>query len=291
MVVLKGKVYIGGGYTENDVEAKTVIVYDPQKDSCRTLPPYAYLYFFSMAVVNNQLVLVGGQDPKNFYCTNKLGVWDESSTKWTHPFLPMTTACYRPTIVAHKDRWLIVIGGGYGFKGVLSRVEILDTFSKQWYHSNPIPELLRCSHTLTATIGSTCYLMGGYVSDMSALKRVLSVSLDELISQAQVSKPDGVSSPPTPSPWQILPDTPLKYPAPLALNGTLLAVGGSRDSRARNTIYDYRPESKEWVEAGEMPAERAKCSCIVLPSGEIMVVGTNYTSIPTAEQIHLATVV
>jgi hypothetical protein len=160
MVVLKGKVYIGGGYARNKVETKTVIVYDPQKDSCTTLPPYAYFYF-SMAVVNNQLVLVGGQDSGDD--TNKLGVLDESLTRWTHPFPPMTTACYRPTIVTHKDRWLIVISGNENRTHFLSRVEILDTFSKQWHHSTPMPESLTCSHTLTATIGSTCYLMGGYM--------------------------------------------------------------------------------------------------------------------------------
>jgi hypothetical protein len=295
MVVLKGKVYIGGGYAGNKVEAKTVIVYDPQKDSCTTLPPYAYFYF-SMAVVNNQLVLVSGEDSKRYVHTNKLGVWDESSTMWTHPFPPMTTACSRPTVVTHKDRWLVVMsGGGVGGSHFLSRVEILDTFSKQWHSSTPMPKSLGCSHTLTATIGSTCYLMGGYLSTASLWKRVLSVSLDELVSQAQVSKPVSASSPPTPSPWQTLPDTPLKFSAPLALNGTLLAVGGSEEgglfSKARNTIYAYHPERKEWVKAGEMPTERAKCSCIVLPSGEIMVVGTNATSNPTAEQIHLATVV
>ena len=285
MVVLKGKVYIGGyAYKLNDVEKRTVIVYDPQKDSCSTLPPYVH-YYFSMAVVNNQLVLVGGTDSKDVD-SNKLGVWDESSMAWTHPFPPMTTACSRPTTVTHKDRWLIVIGGDGGARD-LSRVEILDTFSKQWHHSTPMPESLECSHTLTASIGSTCYLMGGYVP--SSQKRVLSVFLDELVSQAQVVS---VRSHPAPSPWQTLPDTPLKFSAPLALNGTLLAVGGETKQyyEARNTIYAYHPERKEWVKVGEMPIERAKCSCIVLPSGEIMVIGTSDRS-PIAQQTHLATVV
>ena len=294
MVVLKGKVYIGRGHAKDYVETQTVIVYDPQKNSCTTLPPYVYGYF-SLAVVNDQLVLVGGSDWKNHCCTNKLGIWDESSTRWTHPFLPMTTACRRPTTVTHKDRWLIVIGGAGGGTR-LSRVEILDMFSKQWHSSTPMPESLRCSYTLTATIGSTCYLMGGYVSDSTErkLKRVLSVSLDELVSQAQVSKQVSASSPPTPSPWQTLPNTPLSFSAPLALSGILLAVGGTGSEQedlftARNTIYAYHPERREWVKAGEIPTERAQCSCIVLPSGEIMVVG-NDESNTTALQVHLATV-
>ena len=38
-----------------------MIVYDPQKDSYDTLPPYTYNWF-SIAIVNNQLVVVGGMD-------------------------------------------------------------------------------------------------------------------------------------------------------------------------------------------------------------------------------------
>ena len=285
MVVLKEKVYIGGEHSRT-----TVIVYDPQEDSCSTLPPYA-CHYFSLAVVNNQLVLVGGLNSVSNRI-NELGVWDESSSRWTHPFPPMITACSRPAIVTHKDRWLIVIGGGGGSSTRLSRVEILDTFSKQWHRSTPMPESLGCTHTLSATIGSTCYLMGGFLSMFSAQKRVLSVSLDELVSQTQVPKTVSarLSSLFAPSPWQILPVTPLSFSAPLALNGTLLAFGGTGMGEqynikaiARNTIYAYHPERREWVKAGEMPTERAKCSCIVLPSGEIMVVGTG------AQQIDLAT--
>ena len=291
MVVLKGKVYIGGGHANDEVEMRTVIVYDPLEDSCSALPHYAY-YRFSMAVMNNQLVLVGGEDSESYICT-KLGVWNEPSKRWTYPLPPMTTACYRPTVVTHKDRWLIVTGGAGHHR--LTRVEILDTFSKQWHHSAPMPETLGCSYTLTATIGSTCYLMGGYLNTRSAYNRVLSVSLDELVSQANVSKPVSATSPPTPSPWQTLPDTPLEFSTPLALNGILLAIGGrvTLGDKPNNTIYAYHPERKEWVKAGEMPVGRAKCSCIVLPSGEIMVAGvdfmSNYRDI-VAQQMDLATV-
>ena len=53
-----------------------MIVYNPKQDSYDTLPPYAYQWF-SMAVVNNQLVLVGGRDIQTDKVTNKLGVWNE----------------------------------------------------------------------------------------------------------------------------------------------------------------------------------------------------------------------
>ena len=59
MVVFKEKVYIGGGQAASYRDEQTVMVYDPELDSYTTLPPYT-CRCFSMGVVNNQLILVGG---------------------------------------------------------------------------------------------------------------------------------------------------------------------------------------------------------------------------------------
>ena len=99
-------------------------------------------------------------------------------------------------------------------------------------------------------------------------KHVFCVCLDELISRA-VSQSDDVTSPSTPSPWQTLPDTPLRGSTVLVLNGALLAVGGSRSSAIRL----YQPSNSSWVKVGDLPTERSKCACIVLHSGEIFVAG------------------
>ena len=71
MVVFKEKVYIGGGYASSDRERQTVMVYDPKQDSYDTLPPYI-CKLFSMAVVSNQLVLVGGKDVQTGMVTNAI---------------------------------------------------------------------------------------------------------------------------------------------------------------------------------------------------------------------------
>ena len=70
--VFKEKVYIGGGWATSGME-RIVMVYDPEQDSYDTLPPYA-CKCFSMAVINNQLVLVGGRDVQTDKATNKLGM-------------------------------------------------------------------------------------------------------------------------------------------------------------------------------------------------------------------------
>ena len=266
VVIFMEKVYIGGGDASSN-KRQTVMVYDPKQDSYDTLPPYTYYKFFSMAVVNNQLILVGGRNVQTKKVTNKLGVWNEQSKRWTHPLPPMTTACHSSSVATHNNRWLVVIGGEDD-ETHLSRVEILDTDSRQWYHAASLPQPL--SHSLPAIIGNMCYLLGGNTDGPTASKKVFSVCLDDLISQA-VSQPASASAPPTPSPWQSLPDTPLKCSTALAFNGALLAVGG--DLFGNTAIYHYQPSSRSWVKAGELPTKRCECTCTVLPSGDLYVAG------------------
>ena len=226
-----------------------------------------------MVVVNKQLVLVGGYDKEN---TNKLGVWNEHSRSWTHPLPPMTTACNSPSVATHNNRWLVVMGGDDDDNNYLSRVEILDTTeSRQWHHAASIPQPL-CA-TLPATIGNMCYLLGGYTKEAASSKKVFSVCLDDLISQAVSQPTANASAPPTPSPWQSLPDTPLDCSTALAFNGALLAVGGW-DNGGSTTIYHYQPSSRSWIYAGELPTERSECTCTVLPSGDLYVAGGDSNS-------------
>ena len=125
VVMIKEKVYIGGGVTDLGRDGLTVMVYEPEQDSWDSLPPYTYRYF-AMAVVDDQLVLVGGHEVEiRQNKTNKLGVWNEQSKRWTHPLPPMTTACSSPSVATHNNRWLVVMGG-IGIRSNLSRVEILD---------------------------------------------------------------------------------------------------------------------------------------------------------------------
>ena len=265
VVVFKEKVYVGGGGTSLNWEMQTVMVYDPKQDFYDTLPPYTCKYF-SMAVVNNQLVLVGGVDVPTGKVTNKLGVWNEQSKRWTHPLPPMTTACYSPSVATHNNRWLVVMGG-HDVKTYLSRVEILDTDSRQWHHAASLPQPL--DHSLPAIIGNMCYLLGGYTKG-GASKKVFSMCFDDLISQA-VSQTASARAPPTPSPWQSLPDTPPIYSTALAFNGALLAVGGNYSGST--AIYHYQPSSRSWIKAGELPTGRRECTCTVLPSGDLFVAG------------------
>ena len=260
-IVIGRNVFVGGGggFGANNT---TVMVYSLETGTWTTLPPYQSR-LFGMSAVDNKLVLVGGCTFSG-KVTNVLGVWDERSQTWTHPFPAMRTARHSPLVIAYQ-KCLVVAGGlderDFSYKSV----EILDTISGQWYEGSQLPSA--CSEMSSAIHRNMWYLLGGF-SSRRASKQVFSVCLDELVSQA-IAHSAGTTSPSTLSPWQILPETPKTHSTALILNGALLAVGGWYSP----AIHLYQPSSGRWVKAGDLPDQQSSCACIVLPRGEIFVAG------------------
>ena len=259
VAVLRKKVYIGGGNTPSDRERHVVLVYDIKEDTFDTLPPYTHKYF-AITVVEDKLVLVGGQQDNTLKprFTNQLGVWDSKSLKWMHTLPPMSTPCKSPSVTTYRNKWVIVIGGYNNPDGALSRVEILDISLQQWFNSAPM--LAPCHKVSLATIGNTCYLMGGLI-DNTFSKRVYTAHMDRLISQNSATSS-------IQSPWSTLPDTPGTQTTATALNGALLAVGGIGAD-----IYVYYSSKKHWENIGRLRIGRSACACTVLASGEVLVAG------------------
>lgn len=267
-VVIGDNVYIGGGDGYTNLQSQMVMVYEINSGSWATLPHYDKKWF-GMAAVNDQLVLVGGKGLSPKGVTNELAVWDEGLQSWTHPFPDMPTPRHSVSAVSYQ-RWLVVAGGDDHIGSNLNKVELLDTHSKKWYESSPLPK--GCSTMSSIINGNMWYLSSGVSSALHHINRqVFSVCLDELISQATADllPGTGATSPSSPSPWQILTDTPVINSTLCILHGALLIVGGNRSS----AIHVYQPSSGRWVKVNQLPAKRSRCACIVLPSGEIFVAG------------------
>ena len=266
LVVAQGRVYMGGGAAYNDEDWYTVMMYE-QGAGWRRLPIYQYERF-AMAVLQDQLTLVGGWDPFTDKVTNQIAVWD--SQQWTHPYPPIPTPRHRLAVVTYI-KWLVVAGGSDGYFQPLSTVEIMDTTNKQWFTTTPLP--VGCYDMRSAIVGEECYFMGGFTNETLPNKQVFHVSISAITSQAPSQ------SAITPIQWHTLPDTPLAWSAALALCGSLLAVGGRQRSGDRSSaIHFYQPGSGQWVKVGDLPTARDSCSCTLLPSGEILVAGGLTTS-------------
>ena len=276
VVVMKGKVYFRGAHllpsfsSESEADHQTILVYDPQGDVWTMLPPYSFSWF-AMTVLNDQLVLVGGQTLTRKK-TGNLGRWDDKLQTWTYPFPPMLKACNSPMVVTYKNSWLVVAGGFEGSRH-LSVVQILDIRSKQWYYGASLP--VPISHVSTATIGNIFYLVGGFKSKdrnvVSPNRQVLCVCLPDLILQTITQEVSpGTSSNVSISLWQSLPSVNPDSTV-VALNETILTIGGVDSSSS--DIHLYQHSTKKWIKVGELPIGRSQCACAVLPSGEIFVAG------------------
>ena len=157
----------------------------------------------------------------------------------------------------------IIVAGGNDDKVYTSSVEVLDVASRRWYIAQSLP--YPRSSLKSTLIGNTLYLMGGF-DHTRAIKTVHHVDLNELIAKA-------LSNLDTPTLWQTLQEVPLVFSAPLSIGRSLLAVGGRDGENSSSSIYLYQPDTRRWVKVGDLPTARYRCTCSVLPSGEVIVAG------------------
>ena len=258
-VVLERSMYVGGGDTYyGDDNAHAILKYDMDTGNWSRLPRYKYVWF-AMTVINHHLTLVGGCDDYGLRVTNQLAVYEPSSQDWTYPYHPMPTPRDSPAVVIY-DIWLLV-AGGYGAVGRhLATVELLNTSMNQWLAASPLPT--PCSYMTSAVLDDYGYIV-------TESKQVFRVSLPDIVSQTF----DQSTANKSPSLWCRLPDTPLEYSSAITLRGYLMALGGSHDNRTRTDIYLYQLENERWTKVGDLPNVRKDCSCVLLPSGELLVAG------------------
>ena len=248
-VEVGGKVYIGGGKAE-DSDHK-VLEYTVQGGQWREID--TPVRHFGMAVVNDQLIIIGGRDRER-EVTDQVWVLESDSNTWTQPFPAMPTARCWVSAVGYK-RWVLAVGGDDE-----SCVEVLDTVSKKWYTAAPLPGY--AEQPSLAVIQDTLYVVWG--------KSAVSVSIPMLISDAVSQSP--ASNEPRSTEWQPLPDTVTSYPAITSFHGSLLAVG-AWDSPS-STIAMYLPQTEQWLTVAQLPTPRDGCTCVVLrETQEMMVVG------------------
>ena len=259
-VTIQETVYVGGGFagvtSHNNYK---VMAYNTHSRKWHKLHPYR-AEGFAMVVINNQLVLVGGYDMAN-HSTNQLSMWDTGSSQWTRPYAPMPTAHIFPSAVVYKQ-WLIVAGGLTG-SHKLSTVEVLDVASNQWYSAPSTP--ITWSRMKSTILGDMWYLMGGNCDDKHDI--VYSVSLPDLISHTSGSTHHDM--------WKKISGLGLHCSTLLCMDGVLLAVGGKRDKdkESVSTIQRYVPETKEWVEVGQLPSPLHHCTCTFTLDKKLLVFG------------------
>ena len=272
-VVLQKNVYVGGG---NAYDGCIVQMYNVESNQWSCLPRYTYMRF-AMTVINNHLILVGGNSPSTWKATKKLAAFDPETQKWTYtPSMP--TPRYWPAVATY-DIWLLVAGGYSRTCYGLATVELLNTSTNQWMSASPLP--IQCNYMTSAIAQNNWYLI-------TNSKEVYRVSLPDIVSQTV----DQSTASESPALWRCLPNTPLSYSAAIAFHGSLLIVGGRFDlsDNKSTSIYLYQPKSEIWTKVGDLPTACDDCACIALPSGDLLVAGGYDSSVQRTSQVHVASV-
>lgn len=259
-VVLNGKVYIGGVGARTEDEEYLVQVYHQSQDEWGFLDRCP-VRFFSLTILNSQLVLAGGYD--NNGASRVVLAWNTDLRRWTPRYPNMPTARMLPAAIGYRQ--YLVVAGGTTRELIMDVVEVLNTTSEQWFRATPLPFSTR--QPTVSVIGETLFLLGGVSGSKSPSKKVVSISLQDLVSLPTHSRDART--------WNVLPDTPLVWSAAASTGNTLIAVGGrDRNGFPQSAVVYYSSVSQSWVDVGDIiPKALSSCACAVLPRGKLFIAG------------------
>lgn len=249
-VMLGSKVYIGGESINSGLSSR-LLAYDFTKDSWDKLDTPTQWY--ALTTYHSQLVLVGGRDATTWKTTNELWALDEQHN-WNKPFPPMKIKRYQACAVSVDDDYLIVAGGcGGHYAGDLDDVEVYN--GNKWKQVQSLPR--KCSSMKSALLEGNWYLVGQHYE-------VYHTSLEALIATSH-SEESGQTSV-----WKKLPGVPLEMSTSTEFLNQLITVGRGQSGSA---LLAYSHSINSWVHVGDLPVACHSTCTLVLPTGELLVVG------------------
>ena len=193
--------------------------------------------------------------------TGKVHTFDSSSQKWKESIPPMPTARNSPAVFSQPS-CLTVVGGTNQCDKELSNIDIFIPQTSQWHTTSPAPTPL--SH-MTTTVIHNKFFLAQYDLSRKAYQLCVSVHLATTTGSSV--------TPQVTTEWKAIPIMPYKYFALGSLNGCLLAVGGGGLYNPISTVLCYSPITKTWERVGDLPKRCYACSTVLLPTGELLVMG------------------
>ena len=281
-VLVRGKVYIGGGDTDRPADAHLVFQYQSERDGWATLPPCP-VRNFALGQFQGHLITVGGQ--QQLHRTGKVYCFNQ---KWKKVLKPMPTARSYLSIITTESA-IIACGGDIG-KENCANVEVYMLDTDQWYTALFLP--IGCASMTSIIIADTCYLLGGNDSSFRATKTVLYAQVTSLIEQATSPLRSSTSTQHrSVSLWNTLPDTPLNCSTAASLGGHLLAVGGFNDHLNSNSqaVGMFLPDTNRWarIASSDLPAAVRSVTAIELPDNTLLVCGGRDSSSKRMKTVYM----
>ena len=244
-VAIKGILYIGGGRAQTG-NPHIVLAYNIKSAEWQELLPYK-TYCFSMTAMNDKIIVANGYDQSGTI-SRELGVWDNKSKEWTHPYPPMSNCHSFPSVVFYMQ-WIVVAG----------REDVIDVLSiddNQWSTRSPLPS--SSTHLLSTMVGDMWYIF----DDEQNNSEVYSVSMEHIVLESGSENM-----------CKKITSHGCSFSYPFNYRDSLYAVGGLKSNgEPVPTIQRYLPHSDTWVLAGLLHDSIHSCS-VVLSEKQLYVIG------------------
>ena len=261
---------------------------------------------FGLAVVNEQLVIVGGEtDQVKFYrnisdhsddftefqsrkhkqkpkrsfvilsehILHDIAVLDLNKAHygWQYDIFPaMLKPRKQPAVICMKQ--YLVVAGGQLHGELLSLVEVLNTESKVWSQVTSLPEPVRS--LTTAFCGNQLYFLGG-IGRNGSTRSVFTCPVESITKFCDGSSKKVV--------WQKACDTPLFRSSCVVYSDELFAVGGRTSTyRTSSDIYCYDSSLDSWkLGVQQLPTARSMCIAAATKNKLVVIGGLVQDDEPT----------
>ena len=275
-VVIRDRVYCGGGGATDDDDQYRVFCYSPSEDTWNALPDH-YVRWFGLGQVRGKLVTVGGIKRSDGEVTNEVYEFDEVTQSWKQSIPPMPTARWSPAVLSHHST--LTVAGGNTELTRTSVVEVFREDTSQWYTIDPLPFCWYAPSSVL--INNRWYLLGGTTEGERYSNRAVCAHVDLLLQNAlprdqASSDRDSINN----SAWEVLPNTPHYGPAAATFGTSLLAVGGITTNKIppnpQAAVHVYSPCTNAWIHISDLPASLMWTATAMLSPTELLVIGGWY---------------
>ena len=238
-----------------------------------TLTEEAPQYYAASAVINHELVLIGGINAADNTCSRLLSTYDVNEKTWLETLPQLPSARSAAAAITWGD-YLFVVGGINRSGRFIDTVQILYLPSQQWSTALSLP--LPLAGTAIVVYRNRLYVMGGSSSE-GLVKTLYSISIDNLL--ASISRINRLTS--NNAIWSRHQDCPYTMMSLCLFNGYMIALGGNEItaslSQPAEWVWAYFPEdeSQNWTLVQKMNTPRKLCCCTALSSTALGIFGGN----------------
>ena len=261
-VLHKENIYVMAGDAPQDDTLYYVFSYNININEWSRLPPPGH-YHGILQILNNKLIVIGGQDNATDEITNKVSTFNNISNNWSSEFPNMMMPRSLPGVVNHEDH-VIVLGGGLGGSDDIELLNLTQPF--QWMKINvKLPEPM---WDISPTISHNQLYIVGYSSD-GRYPTAYQLPIASIITSTAQPPTSGQSVD-----WNELPDAPHYDTALLPHSYPPVIIGGSDiqdDPTSDVAILDIT--KNKWNRLASLSTPRKHIAVVPISHESILVIG------------------